>query len=297
MTYRFCSAICSVCSVRSVRRALLLALVATAALPVACNQKNNQDASYPQAGSSANAGASGAQPPPQGYPQQPQGNPQQPQPGYPQQPQAYPQPQPQPQPGYPQPQPQPGYPTPPPAYPTQPAPTAAPAASGSAAPGPLGPIVTTNPADLANLFAQAVGGLNAQLQQPGAVPGDLVEAGIKAMALAHAQGMQPEGQIAKGNLTAGGHLEFMVPMSGGKCYTLIGFSPPGQITNVDLNLLAPPFYNMLAGQDTTEDNHPIIGKSPNPMCPVVPLPINYKVDIVARKGSGQVGVQLYSKAK
>jgi hypothetical protein len=157
--------------------------------------------------------------------------------------------------------------------------------------------VTTNPTDLAGLFAQAVGGLNATLQQPGAVPGDLVEAGIKAIALARAQGMQPEGQIAKGNLQQGGHLEFMVPMQGGKCYTLIGFSPPGQITNVDLNLLAPPFYNVLAGQDTTEDNHPIIGKSPNPMCPVVPLPINYKVDIVARTGQGQVGVQLYSKAK
>jgi hypothetical protein len=277
-----------------VRHGSLVALAIAAAVPAACNPKSNQDASYPQGNYSAAPNGQPGQPPagypqqqqPQGYPQQPQGY--APQPGYPQQ---QPQPYPQPQPGYPQ-QPAPTYPQqPPPGYPAQPAP----AASGSS--GPLGPVLTQNPADLASLFAQAAGGLNAMLQQPGAVPGDLVEAGIKAMALAHAQGMQPEGQIAKGNLQQGGHLEFMVPMQGGKCYTLIGFSPPGQITNVDLNLLAPPFYNILAGQDTTEDNHPMIGKTPNPMCPVVPLPINYKVDIVARTGSGQVGVQLYSKAK
>ena len=129
------------------------------------------------------------------------------------------------------------------------------------------------------------------------MPTDLVDAGIKVVALMQAKGLQPEGNQAKGQLAEGGHLEFMVPMQAGKCYTLIGFSPPGQITNVDLNLLAPPFYTPLAGQDTTADNHPIIGKAPNPMCPIVPLPINYKVDIVARTGSGQVGVQLYSKAK
>jgi hypothetical protein len=89
----------------------------------------------------------------------------------------------------------------------------------------------------------------------------------------------------------------MVPMQAGKCYALIGFSPPGQIRNVDLNLLAPPFYNILAGQDTTDDNTPIIGKAPNPMCPIVPVPLNYKVDIVARAGAGQVGVQLFSRPK
>jgi len=241
-------------------------------------------------------------PPQQGYPQQQQGYPPQQQ-GYPQQQQGYPpqaQPYPQTQPtpqGYPpQPQPQPqGYPPQPQPTPQGYPPQPQPAPAGSS--GPLGPIGTTNPADLSSIFAQAAQGLNAMMQQPGTVPGDLVEGGIKVIAAAAAQGMQPEGQIAKGTLQQGGHLEFMVPMQAGKCYTLIGFSPPGQITNVDLNLLAPPFYTTLAGQDTTADNHPIIGKAPNPMCPIVPLPINYKVDIVARTGSGQVGVQLYSKAK
>jgi hypothetical protein len=109
--------------------------------------------------------------------------------------------------------------------------------------------------------------------------------------------MSPEGQEAVGTLQEGGHLAFMVPMQGGKCYTLIGCSPPGQVKNLDLNLLAPPFYNVLAGQDTSDDNHPIIGGAGKPMCPIVPVALNYKVDIAARSGSGSVAVQLYSKSK
>jgi len=211
--------------------------------------------------------------------------------------------------------------TPPPGYAQQPVP-GAPAPSGAQTP--LGPIVTTDPAQLQAMFAQAAQAAQAFLQPPGsgapkpgasptpppaggapmpggAVPGgmptDLVDAGIKVVALMEAKGMQPEGNQAKGQLAEGGHLEFMVPMQAGKCYTLIGFSPPGQVRNLDLNLLAPPFYNMLAGQDTSDDNTPVIGKSGNPMCPIVPVPLNYKVDIVARTGSGQVGVQLFSRVK
>jgi hypothetical protein len=235
-----------------------------------------------------------------------------------------------PQPGYgPQPSAgsQPGaYPTapatgyqPPPGYAQQPPP---PGASGApTAQGPLGPIVTTDPAQLQAMFAQAAQAAQAFLQPPGSaapkpsgapapapapggmpgipggMPTDLTDAGIRALALIHAQGMQPEGSQAKGQLAEGGHLEFMVPMQAGKCYTLIGFSPPGQVRNLDLNLLAPPFYNVLAGQDTSDDNSPVIGKGPNPMCPIVPVPLNYKVDIVAHAGAGQVGVQLYSRTK
>jgi hypothetical protein len=108
--------------------------------------------------------------------------------------------------------------------------------------------------------------------------------------------MQPEGQVAKGQLTEGGqHLDFMVTMQPGKCYTIIGCS--ATVKNVDLTLLTPPLYNMLAGQDTTDNNMPVVGGTPNPMCPVIPLPLTYKVDIAARSGSGNVGVQVYSKAK
>lgn len=261
-------------------RLLWSALAAVAAVPLACAAETAQNVGqtpYP----SASAPPYG-QPPPPGY-------------GAP--------------PGYAS-APPPGYPAPPPGYGSaQTPPPGTPA-------GPLGPIMTTDPNQLSAIFAQAAQAANAFLQPPatgapppggaapagggvipGGMPTDLVDAGIRVLALAHAQGMTPEGNEAKGQLAEGGRLEFMVQMSAGKCYTLIGFSPPGQIRNVDLNLLAPPFYNMLAGQDTTDDNTPIIGKPPNPMCPIVPVPLNYKVDIVARAGAGQVGVQMFSRPK
>jgi hypothetical protein len=64
-----------------------------------------------------------------------------------------------------------------------------------------------------------------------------------------------------------------------------------------LNLLAPPFYVTLAGQDLTHNNTPAIGGSPNPMCPVIAFPLQYKLDVFARSGGGAVAVQLFSKSK
>jgi hypothetical protein len=278
-------------------RPLLVLAVIAGAMPIAaaCIPQNN--ASSPNGAPSASVAYGQPGYPQQGYPQQypQQGYPQQqyPQQGYPQQQAGYPQQQ-QTPPGYPQQQTPPGYPQQqaPAGYPTA---APQPGASGSTAP--LGSVVTTDPNQLQAIFQQAAAAGQALLQQPGSIAGDAVEIGIKAIALREAPNMQPEGQIAKGNLAEGGHLEFMVPMTGGKCYTLIGFSPPGGIQNVDLNLLAPPFYNVMAGQDTTSDAHPVIGKHPNPMCPIVPIAVQYKVDIVARKGAGMVGVQVYSKNK
>jgi hypothetical protein len=42
---------------------------------------------------------------------------------------------------------------------------------------------------------------------------------------------------------------------------------------------------------------PVVGKGNGPMCPIIPVPVQYKVDILARKGAGAVGVQVYSKSK
>jgi len=271
---------------------LLALLAAAAAVPVACAPDSNSNVNSPGPYGAPSGGypAQPGYPPAPAYPAQP-GYPPPQQPGYPPQPQA----------GYPQAPLQPGYPAPGPAQPG--VPTAPP---GSAAP--LGPVVTNDPNQLSQIFAQAAQAAQAFLQPPGGaggggggggggMPTSLADAGIKALALSAATGMSAEGQEATGILQEGGHLSFMVPMQGGKCYTLIGFSPPGQIKNVDLNLLAPPFYNVLAGQDTTDDNAPIIGRAPKPMCPIVPVALNYKVDIVARSGSGSVAVQLYSKSK
>jgi hypothetical protein len=284
--------------IRTFQSLSLLALASAAAtVPVACAPESNSNVNTPAAaysapyGTASSAGYPGY-PSPAGYPAQP-GYPQPPQPaGYPPQPQAA---------GYPQTPQQPAYPAPGPTPPGVPAP----AASGSSTP--LGPVVTNDPNQLSQLFAQAAQAAQAFLQPPGSagggggsgggLPTSLADAGIKALAISAAAGMSAEGQEATGTLQEGGHLSFMVPMQGGKCYTLIGFSPPGQIKNVDLNLLAPPFYNVLAGQDTSDDNAPIIGKAPRPMCPIIPVALNYKVDIVARSGSGSVAVQLYSKSK
>jgi hypothetical protein len=229
-------------------------------------------AGYPQQQQPPAGYAQPSQPPPAGYPQQPP-------PGAAQQPTAagYPQQPAQQQPGVP--------------------PGATAAGSATPQPGPLGSVLTTDPNQLASIFASAAAAGQALLQPPGQVPGDPVELGLAAAAATHAKGEQIQGQIAKANLQEGGHNAFMVTMQPGTCYTIIGFSPAGQIKNVDLHLLAPPFYNFLAGQDTTDNNSAVIGSTPNPMCPVIPLPLQYKVDIAARTGSGNVGVAVYSKSK
>jgi hypothetical protein len=131
----------------------------------------------------------------------------------------------------------------------------------------------------------------------GAIGGDVTEAGLKLQAARVAPGMSPEGDQLKQSLSEGQHAVMMVTLQAGKCYALLGFSPPGGVKDLDLNLLAPPFYMTLAGQDLTHNNTPVIGAAPNPMCPVTPFPLQYKLDVLAKSGSGQIAVQLYSKNK
>ena len=182
----------------------------------------------------------------------------------------------------------------------------APAATASATPtasapppNPLTTILTTDPAQIAAMLAAAASALPAVIQpasQPGA--GDPIEAGIKALAAKQAPGMQPVGGIARGDLTENGqHVSMMITLEPGKCYAIVGFSPKDGVKDLDLRLLAPPFYTFLAGEDLTDDNVPVIGKAPTPMCPVLPVTIAYKVDISSQKGAGKAGVQLYAKTK
>lgn len=166
-----------------------------------------------------------------------------------------------------------------------------------AAPSTSAPLAPTDPNSLQSILAGIQGALQGILVAPGSLPVDVAEAGLKAQAFRFAPGMQPEGSELKQNLAEGQHAFMMVTLQAGKCYTLVGFSPPGAVKDLDLNLLAPPFYVTLAGQDLTHDNAPSIGASPNPMCPVIAFPLQYKLDVFARSGGGQVAVQLYSKAK
>lgn len=148
-----------------------------------------------------------------------------------------------------------------------------------------------------NLLAQLAAAGNAMMGG-GAIPaGDPVDLGIKAASMTGAPGMQPDGASVKDTLTPDGHKSMLVTLQGGKCYTFIAFSPPGQVTNVDLHLLTPPFYNMEAGHDDTNTNTAIIGKGNAPLCPFTPFPVQYKLDVHAKAGQGMIGLQMFSKSK
>jgi hypothetical protein len=170
------------------------------------------------------------------------------------------------------------------------------AAPSASAPNPLAAILTTDPNQIAAMIAAAASAVPAVIGP--AVPGDPIEAGIKGLAAKHAPGMQPVGGVARGDLKEGGdHVSMMVNLEPGKCYAIIGFSPKDGVRDLDLRLLVPPLYNFLAGEDVTDDNAPVIGKAPNPMCPILPVTIAYKVDISSQKGAGKAGVQLFAKTK
>lgn len=183
----------------------------------------------------------------------------------------------------------PGQPCPPPASNCAPGQPCPPPATSAA---PLGSVYTTDPNQLAALLAAAAAAGSAWLQPMGG--GDPVEVGVRAAAAKYASGMTAEGQMAKGQLAEGGHIQFLVNMEPNKCYTIVGY---GAVADLDLNLLAPPLYNMLAGQDGMAGPTAVIGAQPKPMCPIAPITVPYKVDVFAKKGGGAVGAQVYSKPK
>ena len=130
---------------------------------------------------------------------------------------------------------------------------------------------------------------------PAAAVADAAEMGLRAAAARHAPGMTAEGQVARGNLIEGGHIGFVTNMEPSKCYTIVAFG--AGVSDLDINLLAPPFYNFLTGQDAMSGDTAVIGASPRPICPVVPIAVPYKVDLYARRGGGAVAAQVYSKPK
>jgi hypothetical protein len=248
-----------------VRQGSLAALAVATLVPVFVACSKDKPAENPP-----NQMAQG-QPPPGGYP-----------PGYPgappgQQPGQYPQGQ------YPQ-----GT-TPPPGTmpPGQtPPPGTAPAGSGSAAPG-----------DLNSLLAGIASAIPGVFAPPGGGTGDVAEAGIKAQAMRFAPGMQPDGQMLKQQLQAGQHVEMMVPMSKGKCYTVVAFSVPGGVTDLDLNMMSPlslPPYTQVFATDNMATGNPVLFPNQNKSCPVSPINLQYKLDVHAKAGGGMVLVQVYS---
>lgn len=256
-----------------VRTWSLVALGATALLPLAaaaCGGSN-------QAGAASPSASVGYGQPPQGYPQQ--GYPQQ---GYNGQPAGYPQ-QGQPA-GYPQ-QGQPA------GYPQQGQPAQGQPAPTGSTPAPL---AQTDPSSLQGILQGIQNAMTGQAAAGGGgASGDITMAGLQAYAMKVAPGMQQEQTPIEQSIPEGQHAVVMFTLSAGKCYSIVGFSAPGGVQDLDLNLLAPPLYMTLAGQDLTHNNTPTIAN----MCPVIAFPLQYKLDVFAKKGSGNVAVALYSKNK
>lgn len=151
-----------------------------------------------------------------------------------------------------------------------------------------------DPNALASLLAAAAAAGSATLG-PAATTLDPVEAGLRATATQHAPGMVADGLVAKGTLVEGGHLDFIVQLEPTKCYAIVAFGPG--LSDLDIHLLAPPLYNFLAGQDAMAGPGAVVGGGSKPLCPLVPIAVPYKVDLHAKRGSGPVAAQLFSKRK
>jgi hypothetical protein len=161
------------------------------------------------------------------------------------------------------------------------------AGNGSA----LATVLVTDPAEVQKLFDTAKSAPKAITKPNGVAGPGPVAAGVREFAKTAASGMKADGPLVTGKLEEKKNLRAEITLKPGRCYTLVGYS--AKVTDLDLYLLLPP--GLLSGQDTTDDNKPVIGKTPDAMCPVFKSAVKYTLDIVADQGGGEFAVQLYSK--
>jgi hypothetical protein len=180
------------------------------------------------------------------------------------------------------------------ASPSASADTAGPAGA-SASPAALAAILTVDPTQVASIASAAASAPSPKTVAAGSAK-DL-EKGLAGVAAKAAPGMRADGPVATGSLKEGDHLAWSLSLPPGRCYSIVGWSPTGEVQDLDLHLLAPPFYSTITGEDVTDDNAPVVGGGPNPMCPVAASPLPYKLDITAQKGAGHAAVQVFAKAK
>jgi hypothetical protein len=125
-----------------------------------------------------------------------------------------------------------------------------------------------------------------------------IDTGLQAQGLKDAPGMSIEGQVGHSTLAEGGTFNMLVTLQPGRCYTIIAGAPPGQVSQVEVKLLAPPLFNIEAGRSAAGDKNPAtLGRGKAMTCPLSPFAIPYRVDVTARKGAGRIGVAVFSKAK
>jgi len=162
------------------------------------------------------------------------------------------------------------------------------AAGGGSA---LAAVLVTDPAEVQKIFDAAKAAPKAVTKPNGVAGAGPLAKGVRELAKTAASGMKADGPLATGKLEEKKNLRTEITLKPGRCYTVVGYS--AKVTDLDLYLLLPP--GVLSGQDTTDDNKPVIGKTPDAMCPVFKSAVKYTLDIVADQGAGEFAVQLYSK--
>lgn len=126
----------------------------------------------------------------------------------------------------------------------------------------------------------------------------LIDVEIAKIAAKVAPGMAPEGQAYRDTLATNGHLNAIITLQPNRCYTIIGFSPKeGGVSQLDMQLLAPPLFNFATNRAASPKNEAIIGKGKEALCPVSLVPLPYKIDAIASKGAGRIAVVVYAKNK
>lgn len=125
-----------------------------------------------------------------------------------------------------------------------------------------------------------------------------LDALLAAAATKNAPKMAEEGQPGHTTMKENDHWAMMITMQPNRCYTIIATALPGTISQLELHLYAPPFYTMGAGQSAAGDKAlPIIGKGTAALCPILPVAVPYKLDVVAAKGAGRMAVKVYARNK
>jgi len=131
---------------------------------------------------------------------------------------------------------------------------------------------------------------------PPPVAGDATDLAIKAAATQWAPGMQPEGARANVQVLEGKDNSVSMTLQGGKCYAIVAVGATGGVMGLEVQAMLP-LITTPAASDVSAMGVAVAGKGANAICPLTPLPVPYTVRVIARKGSGTVGVQLYSKIK
>lgn len=125
-----------------------------------------------------------------------------------------------------------------------------------------------------------------------------LDALLAAAATKNAPKMAEEGQPGHTTMKENDHWAMMVTLQPNRCYTIIATALPGTISQLELHLYAPPFYTVGAGQSGPQDKAlPIIGKGTTALCPILPVAVPYKLDVVAAKGAGRMAVKVYARNK